>query len=124
MSEDNTSLAEAGTYDEMVEYFETHDLGEMWEQTRPAEFNTKNATFSYYFRIEKSLAQRIYEVAKQHGVSSETLLNLWVQEKLAQEPAPPPRRAREKAAAPPVETAEPTAKPEGEGEPVAATAEA
>jgi hypothetical protein len=38
-----------------------------------------------YYAIERELAKQLRAYAQQQGVSAETLLNLWVQEKLAQE---------------------------------------
>jgi hypothetical protein len=38
-----------------------------------------------YYGIDQSLSEKISAVAEQKGMSAETLLNLWVQEKLQEE---------------------------------------
>ena len=126
MSEGRSSISNATTYKEMGEFWDTHDAAEYWDQSEPVHFDFDGATSTFYFRIEATLAEKLRAAAKQRGVSSETLLNLWVQEKLGQEPPPKPRRGRETTAEPtaPDETAEPTALPEGEAEPVAVAAQA
>ena len=117
MSDGRSSISNATTYKEMGEFWDTHDSAEYLDQSEPVHFDFDGATSTFYFRLEAALAEKLRAAAKQHGVSSETLLNLWVQEKLAQEPEPKPRRAREPAA-------EPVAAPEGEAEPAVAVAEA
>ncbi|MEZ4606863.1 MAG: hypothetical protein R2865_08725 [Deinococcales bacterium] len=38
-----------------------------------------------YFAIEASLSEKLCNIASQQGVSAETLLNLWLQERVGQE---------------------------------------
>lgn len=40
-----------------------------------------------YYALDNALLRRVRAIAKERGVSSETLLNLWVQEKLQEQEA-------------------------------------
>jgi len=66
----------------MGEFWDTHDLTDYWDQTEPVEFTVNIQSEITYYPLESSLSDRIQAIAKQRGVSAETLLNLWVQEKL------------------------------------------
>ncbi len=47
------------------------------------EFDSKAHRF--YFAIDNSMSERVEAAAENHGVSVETLINLWVKEKLDSE---------------------------------------
>jgi predicted HicB family RNase H-like nuclease len=82
MSRSKSSISKAQSYQEIGEFWDTHDLDEYWEQTDPAEFDVNIQSEMTYYRVDSQLSAKINLVAKQRGVSPETLLNLWVQEKL------------------------------------------
>lgn len=85
MSESKSSLSNAQTYREIGEFWDHHDLGDFENQTQPAEFEVQLQSSTIYVPLEKSLAERLRSAAENHGVSTETLLNLWLQEKIAEE---------------------------------------
>ena len=87
MARNRSSISKARTYEEMGEFWDTHDLTDYWELTKPVEFTVDIKSETVYYSLEDSLDTRIQAVAQKHGVSSETLLNLWVQEKLQKEAA-------------------------------------
>lgn len=65
------------------EFWDTHDLADYWDQTRPIQ----NVTFKierrrFLVSLEPSLAENLHRVARARGISSETLLHLWLNEKL------------------------------------------
>lgn len=80
MSEGKSSISKASSYEEMGEFWDEHDLGDFWEQTEAVEFEVDIKSSVIYFRVESTLAEQLRELAAQRGVSSETLLNLWLQE--------------------------------------------
>ena len=82
MSEDKSSISQAMSYKAMGEFWDTHDLTDYWEQTEPAEFEIDIQSESTYYPVDRVLSTRMAKIAKERGVSAETLLNLWVQEKL------------------------------------------
>lgn len=87
MARNKSSISKASTYEEIGEFWDTHDLTDYWDQTKPVEFEVELKSEITYFALESGLSSRIRELAIQRGVSPETLLNLWVQEKLQEEAA-------------------------------------
>jgi hypothetical protein len=77
-----SSVSQARSYQEIGEFWDTHDLADYWDQTEAVEFEVNIQSEMRYFRLESALAASVAEIARQRGVSVETLLNLWVQEKL------------------------------------------
>lgn len=82
MGRSRSSISKARSYKEIGEFWDTHDLAEHWEQTEPVEFELAVQSEVTYYPLEVALAAKVRSIAKQRGVSTETLLNLWVQEKL------------------------------------------
>ena len=76
MSEGKTSIPKASSYEEMGEYWDEHDVREIWEQTEAAEFKVDIQSSVTYFPIESTLSKQLRKLAAQRGVSPETLLNL------------------------------------------------
>ena len=86
MSENKSSISNASSYAEIGEYWDTHDLADHWDQTHEVDLDVRIDSSVTYFAVEKSLAEKLRAAAKHHGVSPETLLNVWVQEHVAAEP--------------------------------------
>ena len=84
MNGNKTSVSKANTYQKIGEYWDTHDLGEIWDKTQPASFEVDIQSVFRYFPVELKISQKITEIAKKRGVSSETLVNLFLQEKVSQ----------------------------------------
>jgi hypothetical protein len=85
MEDSKSSISKASSYEEMGEFWDNHDTAEYWDQMETVEFDIDIQTDRFYFALEKALAAKLNEAAHRHGVGTETLLNLWVQEKLLQE---------------------------------------
>ncbi len=85
MGRNKTSVSKKSSYQEIGEFWDTHDLSEFWEQTRAARFEVDIQTQRIYYPVDCKLSERILELAKKRGVSAETLINLWLSEKLKQE---------------------------------------
>ncbi len=66
----------------MGDFWDSHDLSDFWDKTRPAKASVEFESEESYYGIEKGLSQTIRRVAKERGVSPHTLINLWVQEKI------------------------------------------
>ena len=87
MKHAKSSISQSQSYQEIGEYWDNHDLGEVWEQTEAADFTLSGHAKTTYYPVESTLSQKLHAVAEQRGVSAQTLLNLWLQEKVTQEPA-------------------------------------
>jgi hypothetical protein len=85
MAENKSSLSGSGSYQELSEYWDTHSLADHWDQTSPAEFEVDVKSSTLYFPVDRFLAEKLREVASAHGVSAETLVNLWLQERVTDE---------------------------------------
>lgn len=86
MAKNKSSISKARSYREIGEFWDTHDLGDYWDQTHPVEFEVDLRSETTYYPVDSSLSTKVRELARQRGVSAETLLNLWVQEKLQENP--------------------------------------
>jgi len=85
MSENKSSISQAQSYQEIGEFWDTHDVTDYWEETEPVEFEIDLQSEIRYCALEQRLASKVSEIAWQRGVSVETLVNLWVQEKVEEE---------------------------------------
>jgi hypothetical protein len=85
MAENKTPISNALSHVEIGEYWDTHDLSDHWDQTREVSFDVSLESSVMYFAVDKALAEKLRAAAKTHGVSPETLLNVWVQEHVAGE---------------------------------------
>jgi hypothetical protein len=85
MNEDKSSISQAESYQAIGEFWDSHDLGDFWDHTEPAAFEVDINAETTYYPLEKNLSRKLRSLAEQRGISAETLLNLWVQEKMVQE---------------------------------------
>ena len=85
MAEDKSSLSGSRSYEELGEYWDTHSLADHWDQTHPVEVELDVQSSSLYFPVDRLLAEKLRSLATSHGVSTETLLNMWLQERVAEE---------------------------------------
>ena len=85
MSQNKTSISKKSSYQEIGEFWDTHDLSKFWEQTKAAKFEVDIQIQRIYYPIDRKLSDNILELARKRGISPETLINLWVSEKIKQE---------------------------------------
>lgn len=82
MKKNKTSVSQKTSYTEIGEYWGDHDLTELWNKTRKADFNVQIESEVTYYAVEKELSEQVQDIAKKRGVSSDTLVNLWIQQML------------------------------------------
>jgi hypothetical protein len=85
MRKNESSIPKAASYKEIGEFWDTHDLTEFWQRTRKASFDVDIQSEAIYYSLDKRLAERVQSLALKRGVSADTLVNLWVQEKLQEQ---------------------------------------
>ena len=73
MRKHKSSVSEAASYKE---------IGEFWDTTREVSFEVDIESEVTYYAIDKMLSEKIQAIAQKRGVTADTLINLWVQEKL------------------------------------------
>jgi hypothetical protein len=78
-------MSKAQSYKEIGEFWDTHDLADYWNKTESVEFEIDIQSEVTYYAVDKELSAKIRVIAKRRGVSTDTLLNLWLQEKLQEQ---------------------------------------
>jgi len=96
MKKSRTSTAHARSHEETGEFWDTHDLSDSWDQTRPVEMEFKLESEAVYYALDQVLAEKVRAMARKRGVPANTLVNLWVQEKLQEQAPAKVRGARHK----------------------------
>jgi hypothetical protein len=79
------SISKGKSYKEIGEFWDTHDLTEFWDQTKKASFEVDIESEATYYSLDRRLAEKVQAIAQERGVSADTLINLWVQEKLLEQ---------------------------------------
>ena len=85
MNKNKTSISQESSYQEIGEFWSEHDLADFWEQTKSVEFDVEIEKQKRYYAIDRKLSERIEEFVKKRGITSETLVNLWIYEKIKEE---------------------------------------
>lgn len=78
MRKHKTSVSEATSYKE---------IGEFWDKTKEVSFEVDIESEVTYYAVDKLLSEAIQAIAQKRGVTADTLINLWVQEKLQEQKA-------------------------------------
>jgi predicted HicB family RNase H-like nuclease len=73
------------SYEAVADYWDSHELSD--ENSEPVEVALDLKRSTTYFPIDKELADRLKSTAARQGVSSQVLLNRWVQQKIDEEMA-------------------------------------
>ena len=81
--EENKPLPEFGTTQELVDYFDTHDMGDHWEIMPEAHFEVSLEKKTYLVSVDGEVMRRLTEIARNRQTSTETLVNTWLREKAA-----------------------------------------
>jgi hypothetical protein len=77
LPEEFASLAEAGAF------WDTHSTADYEDVMEEAAFEVNlTGQPTYYFAIAKNIVAELQTIAHQQGISTQTLINLWLQEKL------------------------------------------
>lgn len=67
---------------ELVEFFDSHDMGEYWDQMPEVDFEINLKTRKHLVAIDEEIIPRLNEIAKSKKVSSASLINTWLREKI------------------------------------------
>ena len=85
MKKSKSSISKARSYTEIGDYWDKHDLSDVWAKTRKVRFEVVAEPEATYYPIQKDLSEKIQSVAKKQGVSSDTLVNLWLEQKIKEQ---------------------------------------
>ena len=75
--------------DKLVEFFDSHDLGEYWDEMPEAHFEVDLKRKVHLFALDSEIADKLTEIATSLHTSPEALINTWLKEKI-QEQGPRP----------------------------------
>ena len=76
-----TSISQAQTAEEIGEFWDAHSLDDYWDETREADFEVR-AKQRKRVSVEPQIYKQLEAEARVRGVVPETLVNLWLAEKL------------------------------------------
>jgi hypothetical protein len=77
-----SSISRSSTIEEMAEFWDTHDVTDFEDETYEVEMDFDLQFRSHYVAIDPNLLEGLRKVAASRGLSTESLINLWLQEKL------------------------------------------
>lgn len=85
MSDDREPIPQLASYDDLADFWDTHSLADYWDETEPAEFEIDpNARRRYLVAVDRELLTRAQRIAVARGLSTESLVNLLLEQRLAQ----------------------------------------
>ncbi len=67
---------------EVSDFWDVHDVSDYWTETKAADFKVSLRKEPKYVALEDEIAKKLFKTAKKKHTSSETLVNLWLKEKL------------------------------------------
>lgn len=76
-----TSISNAQTLEELAEFWDTHSLADYWEQTSEVEFQVR-AKARHRVTLAPEVFDKLEHQARIRGLKPETLVNLWLAERL------------------------------------------
>ena len=65
-----------------AEFWDSHDLSDYWDDTSEAQFDVDLERRVILVPLEQQVARKLAEIARQQGISTETLVNVWLSERL------------------------------------------
>jgi hypothetical protein len=76
-----TSISKASTLEEIAEFWDTHSLDDYWDQTHEVEFEV-TATRRRRVTLDPEVYAGVEAEAQSRGIMPETLINLWLMDRL------------------------------------------
>ena len=77
------SLPKFESLNELVRFFDSHDLGDYWDQMPAADFDINIKTKKYLIAVDKEIMPKLNRMAKSKKIPAEKLVDTWLREKLA-----------------------------------------
>ncbi len=77
-----TSISKAQAPEEIGEFWDNHSLADYWDQTKDVQVEVR-AKHRRRVRLDPDIYARIEAEARTRGVLPETLVNVWLAERLA-----------------------------------------
>ena len=85
MSEDRvSSISKSRTVEEMAEFWDTHSLADYENETYEVEMSFAPSARRTYIGIEPELLEELRRIARERRVSLQTLVNVWLRQRVDQ----------------------------------------
>ena len=75
-------LPEFKSLDDLVEFFDSQDLGDFWEDLPEAQFDVNMKSKKHLFTLDDDVAKKLTQIAKNKQISSQSLINQWIKESI------------------------------------------
>ena len=79
-----SSISQSHTLEEMAEFWDTHSLADYEDQTYEVEMSFEPSARRSLVGIEPELMNELRRIARQRQVSTQTLVNVWLQQRVDQ----------------------------------------
>ena len=76
-----TSISHARTLEEIADYWDTHSLADHWDETQEVDFEVRMQR-KCRVTLTPGIYEKIEKQALEQGILPETLVNLWLTERL------------------------------------------
>ena len=83
-SEKVSSISQARTIEEMADFWDTHSLADYQAQTYEVEMTFDPSARRTFVSIEPELLRDLRRIARERRVSTQTLVNLWLRQRVDQ----------------------------------------
>jgi len=80
-----TSISKGHTLEEVADFWDTHSLADYWDQTHEVQFEVR-AKRRRRITLDPELYAQVEAQARTRGILPETLVNLWLVERLQSGP--------------------------------------
>ena len=84
MLENNSQLLpQYASLDELTDFFDSHDMGDYFEQMPEVEFTVDLKNRKHLVTIDEEVASKLSEIAQAEKVSAEALVDAWLKERIS-----------------------------------------
>jgi allophanate hydrolase subunit 1 len=83
-SEKVSSISQTRTMEEMADFWDTHSLADYDDQTYEVEITFDPSARRTFVSIEPELLSDLRRIARERRVSTQTLVNLWLRQRVDQ----------------------------------------
>lgn len=68
--------------DEAADFWDQHDLTDYLDATKAVDFDVNVEKRVFLTALEPELAKKLTDIARKQGITTETLINVWLAEKM------------------------------------------
>jgi hypothetical protein len=79
------ALTRFRSLDKLVQFVESHDMGDYWNQMPEANFEVNIKKRTHLISIDPRLSEKLTKIARSKRTSSEKLVNSWLRERIQQQ---------------------------------------